>query len=218
MENVSIVLCLIMEPLTKILSASVELFKQYGFKTITMDDIARRAGISKKTLYQHFANKSEVVNESVNFYKCKMTEQCDGLIKGAENAVEALVCTSKMIEMTYKNINPQSMLEMQRFFPQAFDMFRNGLLQRDFEMLRDNLEQGVREGYYREGLNTDLMARYRLEIALLMFQSNLLINDRSDLMMVSKELFEHFLYGIFSPKGLKLYEKYKDKYLKLDLK
>jgi AcrR family transcriptional regulator len=203
-----------MEPLTKILSASVELFRQYGFKTITMDDIARRAGISKKTLYQHFANKNEVVSESVNFYKCRMTEQCDDLINGAENAVEALVRTSKMIELTYKNINPLSMMEMQRFFPEAYEMFRNGLLQRDLEMLRDNMEQGVREGYYREDLNADLMARYRLEVSLLMFQPNLLVNDRSDLMMVSKELFEHFLYGICTPKGLKLYDKYKDKYLK----
>ena len=54
-----------MEPLAKILSVSAELFGQYGFKSITMDDIARRAGISKKTLYMHFANKNEVVNESV---------------------------------------------------------------------------------------------------------------------------------------------------------
>ncbi|MGZ3753046.1 MAG: TetR/AcrR family transcriptional regulator, partial [Mucilaginibacter sp.] len=63
-----------MEPLHKILSVSVELFSQYGFKAITMDDIARRAGISKKTLYQHFANKEEVVNESVLWYKTHMSQ------------------------------------------------------------------------------------------------------------------------------------------------
>ena len=49
-----------MEVIDKILNAAVELFRQYGFKTITMDDIARRSGVSKKTLYQHFANKNEV--------------------------------------------------------------------------------------------------------------------------------------------------------------
>ncbi len=203
-----------MDILTKILSASADLFRQYGFKAITMDDIARRAGISKKTLYQHFANKQEVVSESVNWYKCKITEECDAMIEGSENAVEAMVKTSDMMNQAYKQMNPHALVELQRFYPEAFEHFKTKLLQRDVDMLRDNLLQGIGEGYYREEINADVMARYRLEISLIMFQPNLLVNDRYDLVFISQEIFEHFLYGIMTPKGEKLYQKYKDKYLK----
>ena len=203
-----------MEPLIKILSASVELFSQYGFKTITMDDIARRAGISKKTLYQQFANKQEVVNESVVWYKNSTRENCEAVLKGSENAVEAMVKMLAFFDEMHKRINPMAMFEMQRFFPEAFQTFRDMLVERDVVMIRDNILQGIKEGIYREDINADLMARYRLETSLLILQPNLLVSDRNILMSVALEIGEHFLYGIMTPKGEKLYQKYKAKYLK----
>ncbi len=203
-----------MEPLTKILSASAELFSQYGFKTITMDDIARRAGISKKTLYQHFANKQEVVNESVVWYKNQMTDTCGAVLKDAENAIEAMVKMLAFFDNMNKRINPMAMFEMQRFFPEAYNLFRGMLVEKDVVMLRENILQGIKEGLYREDLNADLLARYRLETSLLVLQPNLLVSDRNDLMTVGLEIGEHFLYGIMTQKGEKLYQKYKTKYLK----
>ncbi len=203
-----------MEPLTKILTSSAELFSQYGFKTITMDDIARRAGISKKTLYQHFANKQEVVNESVMWYKDHMTENCQMQIKDAADAIDAMVQMIAFMDETHKRINPMAIFEMQRFFPEAYNTFREQLSIRDVAMIRENIEQGIKEGIYREGLNADLLARYRVETSLLILQPNLLVNDRSDLMSVALEVAEHFLYGIMNAKGEKLYQKYKTKYLK----
>jgi AcrR family transcriptional regulator len=203
-----------MEPLTKILTSSAELFSQYGFKTITMDDIARRAGISKKTLYQHFANKQEVVNESVMWYKDHMTENCQMQIKDAVDAIDAMVQMIAFMDETHKRINPMAIFEMQRFFPEAYNTFREQLSIRDVAMIRENIEQGIKEGIYREGLNADLLARYRVETSLLILQPNLLVNDRSDLMSVALEVAEHFLYGIMNAKGEKLYQKYKTKYLK----
>jgi len=203
-----------MEPLIKILSASVELFSQYGFKTITMDDIARRAGISKKTLYQHFANKNEVVNESVIWYKKLSTHNCELQIKDSENAIETMVRMLAFMDEMHKKINPMAIFEMQRYFPDAYNTFREQLMDKDVTMIRDNIEQGIAEGYYREDINANLLARYRLETSLMILQPNLLVNDRNDLMSVTLEIGEHFLYGIMTPKGEKLYQKYKLKYLK----
>jgi len=203
-----------MEILSKILSASVELFTQYGFKTITMDDIARRAGISKKTLYQHFANKQEVVSESVTWYKNHMCEKAIASAEQSENAVEAMVRLMEMMDQTYRRINPLAMLELQRFFSEAYFLFREKLVVQDVEMMRDNILRGIKEELFREDVNADLMARFHIETALMMFQSNLLINDRYDLHFVSQEIMEHFLYGLMTPKGEKLYHKYKNQYLK----
>jgi TetR/AcrR family transcriptional regulator, cholesterol catabolism regulator len=203
-----------MEPLTKILSASIELFSQYGFKTITMDDIARRAGISKKTLYQHFANKNEVVNEAVAWYGNNTTESCGVLLGDAENAIEAMVRILAFFDNMYKRINPMALFELQRFFPEAYNAFREMLMGRDVIMVRDNILQGQKEGYYREEVNADLMARYRIETSLLILQPSLMVNDRNSLMSVALEIGEHFMYGIMTPKGTDLYQKYKVEYLK----
>ena len=203
-----------MEPLAKILSASIELFGLYGFKTITMDDIARRAGISKKTLYQHFANKQEVVQESVMWYKNQTTENCGMVLVDAENAVEAMVKLLAFFDDVYKRINPMAMFEMQRFFPEAYKTFRDLLMERDVAMMRENILQGMKEGVYRSDLDADLMARYRLETSLLILQPSLLVSDRASLMSVALEIGEHFMYGIMSPQGEALYQKYKLQYLK----
>jgi TetR/AcrR family transcriptional regulator, cholesterol catabolism regulator len=219
-KNVSIVLPRFkkgrceMEPLVKILTASAELFSQYGFKTITMDDIARRAGISKKTLYQHFANKQEVVKESVVWHKNNTRETCEANLRGAENAIEGMVRMLAFFDDMHKRINPMALFEMQRFFPDAYQNFRDMLMERDVLMIRDNIQQGIKEGVYREEVNADLMARYRLETSMLILQPNLLVNDRNSLISVALEIGEHFLYGIMTAKGEKLYQKYKVKYLK----
>ena len=202
-----------MELLTKILNASAELFRQYGFKTITMDDIARRAGISKKTLYQHFANKNEVVLESLIWYKEHMTNACTILLKDSENPIEAMVKILAYMDETHKKINPMAMFELQRFFPEAYDKFRALMIEKDVVMIKENILAGIRDGLYRIGLNAELLARFRLESSLMILQPNLIVNERNDLLYVNLEIGEHFLYGMMTPKGEQLYLKYKEKYL-----
>ena len=203
-----------MEALTKILSAAVELFTQYGFKTITMDDIARRAGISKKTLYQHFANKDEVVKETVIWYKNHIDSQCRALMSDTENAIEAMVRIKSMMDQSYKQTNPMAIMELQRYYPEGYQAFRESLISQDVEAMKENINQGIAEGLYRDNLDVDLIAKFHIESALLLMQPNLMVNDREDLKAVNHEITELFLHGIMTPKGEKLYHKYKEKYLK----
>jgi len=202
-----------MEALEKILSAASALFKQYGFKSITMDDIAHRAGISKKTLYQHFVSKQEVVLESVLWYSKQKVNECRFQILDTENAIEAMVRMLAFMDEMNHRINPMALFELQRYFPQAYDTFREVLIEKDVVMIRENIEQGMLEGIYRSGLNADLLARYRLETSLMALQPNLMVNDRNDLMTVALEVGEHFMYGIMNEKGARLYKTYKEKYL-----
>jgi len=202
-----------MEPLDKILGAAIELFRQYGFKTITMDDIARRAGISKKTLYQHFANKNEVVTETVNWYRDKISTECVSIMHDSENAIQAMVRVIGMFDNINRQMNPLAMLEMERFFPEAFKQFRSKM-DEDIENIRNNMERGIQEGLYRAEIDTDFMARYRLDLSFLGYTPGLLIKENHDLFSVARAISEHFLYGIMTPKGEKLYLKYKEQYFK----
>lgn len=203
-----------MEILTKILSASIELFRQYGFKTITMDDIARKAGISKKTLYQHFANKNEVVSETITWYQAKISASCISMMEESGNPIEAMVRIIGLFDQVMQNMNPLVMLELERFYPEGYQKFRCNLMEKDIEAIKQNILWGIKEGLYREKIDPDFTARFRMELSMLAFQPNLIVNTRRDLRYVATEVSELFLYGIMTPKGEKLYQKYKEQYLK----
>ncbi|MBZ0098421.1 MAG: hypothetical protein K8F30_05020, partial [Taibaiella sp.] len=113
-----------------------------------------------------------------------------------------------------RQMNPLAMLELERFFPQAFKQFRDSLLERDVQNIMSNIERGIMEGLYRPEIDPEFMSRYRMELSLLMYHPTLLINDRFNLQFVGREISEHFLYGIMTPKGEKLYQKYKEQYFK----
>jgi len=117
-----------------------------------------------------------------------------------------------------KEMNPMLLFELQRYFPDAYKAFREQLERRDVGMIRENILQGIEEGLYRPEVNADLMARFRLESSLMILHPNLLVNDRNGLISVALEIGEHFMYGIMTQKGVKLYHKYKDKHIKQEVK
>ena len=131
-----------------------------------------------------------------------------------ENAIEAMVRIKSMMDNSYKQTNPMVILELQRYYPDGYKAFRESLVTQDVESVKKNLQQGIEEGLYRENLNVDLVARFHIESALLLMQPNLMVNEREDLKAVNNEITELFLYGIMTPKGEKLYQKYKEKYQK----
>lgn len=203
-----------MDALTKILTVAADSFRQYGFKTITMDDIARRAGISKKTLYQHFTSKPDVVLATMIWYQEHIHNHVASIIADSENAVESMVRINAVLGQMFRQINPMAMLEMQRFFPEAYAQFRNKQLIKDVSTMRDNILRGMEEGLYRQGMDADLLARYRLESCLILFQPNSLVSEAHHPHLSSMVIMENFLYGLMTPKGEKLYQKYSEQYLK----
>lgn len=203
-----------MDILTKILEASIDLFRQYGFKAVTMDDIARRAGISKKTLYQHFANKQEVVTETVSWYQGQTCDMCLATLDAAENAVDGMVRIMVKLGQVYSQINPIAIREMERFFPDAYKIFREHLATRDVACVYDTIEQGKKEGLFRENVKSDLMARLHIETSMMLLFPNMLVTEKYNIQQVNYDIVEHFLYGIMTPKGENLYQNYKEQYIK----
>jgi len=196
--------------LDKILNSAAEQFTRFGFKTITMDDIARHAGVSKKTLYQHFETKLEIIVAAVTHFHTIKYERCLQHMQAASNAVEAMVLVTNDIQKMHQEINPSALLELQKYYTDAFLMFKKSLLEKDLETIKQNLEQGIQEGLYRSAINVEIMAHFRLEFTLWLLQSSNTINHLSSAFFsIEKELLDHFMYGIVTEKGRLLYENYK---------
>jgi TetR/AcrR family transcriptional regulator, cholesterol catabolism regulator len=199
-----------MEAKERILVKSHELFNRYGIRSVSMDDIAAHLGMSKKTLYQYYTDKDDLVNAVFDTVLITNKSQCTECIRKGENAIHEVFLSFDMVEEMLKNMNPSVMFDMQKYHPSAFrkfEEFRNGFL---YKVIRANLERGIREDLYREDIDTDILSRYRLHSVLLSFNQEVFPSNKNNLAYIEQQLLESFLYGLATPKGQKLIQKYKN--------
>ena len=193
----------------RIISGAETLFLTYGVKSITMDEIAKNLGVSKKTIYQHVADKDDLVTQAVNLSLENQESQVDLIHATAKDPIAEVLQLSEYIRSLFSNMNPFLLMEIQRYYPKAFEsylQFKEGCI---INSLAENLKWGISLGYYRTQINIDIMSRLRMEQVEWGFNPRVFKEGKyfSD---VQIELLEHFLYGICTLKGHKLINKYKE--------
>ncbi len=195
----------------KLLKGADDLFMKYGLRSVSMDDIARHLGVSKKTIYQHFADKDEVVASVAKAHMRRQRQQFEHIADKSKNAVEEMVKISFCLKENMKNINPSVLFDMQKYHQSAWVEW----LEFKQEFIRENiirsLKQGIEEGYFRDDVNLEIMATMRLEQVQMAFDNNLFPRERFSFTDVQAQLFDHYIHGLFTDKGRKLYQKYKQK-------
>jgi TetR/AcrR family transcriptional regulator, cholesterol catabolism regulator len=192
----------------RILLKATELYMHYGIRSVTMDDIALQSGVSKKTIYQFYADKDELI-EAVFLGEINHSEACCDRDRAASvNAIEEVFKAMEMVEEMFRNMNPSLLYDVQKYHPGAyrhFEKHKNEYLQ---ALIRDNMQRGIVEGLYREDFNADIITRFRLESMMLPFNPDFRTKGKYNLADMEIELTLHFLYGIVNPKGYKLILKY----------
>ncbi|MFM2139105.1 MAG: hypothetical protein RJA57_1412 [Bacteroidota bacterium] len=199
-----------MDPRARIVEKANERFMQFGIRSVSMDDIATALGMSKKTLYQHFADKDELVAAVVDTHIIEMQADCDRCRSEARDAVHEIFNTMKVLHREFSNMNPVVLSDLEKFHIHAWQRFREhkeGFL---LGVIRANLVWGMREGLYRPDLNVDLLSRYRLESMMLPFNITVFPPGRHSLADTLNLLLELFIYGVASPKGYQLIQAYHD--------
>jgi len=196
-----------------IIRESNKLFSQFGFKSVTMDDIARQLGISKKTIYQHFADKDELVNiligAKLEHQQCTM-KNCAAQ---AKDAIEEIFLSMARIHETLGTMNPKLFYDLQKYHPKAWLTFKAFKEKRMETSFRENLERGLAEGIYRSEINIDILTQIRIDHADLVFNKHdHFTMNKYSIAQVLVELTEHYLYGVCNQKGLKLMARYKQQY------
>ncbi len=192
----------------RILKGAEELFMRYGIRSVSMDDIARHLGMSKKTLYQHLPDKDELVLDVARLNFERNVQMAEDACRAAKNIIEALVTLSSCIRTCLEFINPAVLFDLQKFHPQAwqaFQDFKRGYLRNSIIRL---LEQGIEQGYIREDIDPEVMATMRIEMVQLAFNTEL-FPGRYTFVQIQEQLYDHFVYGLVTDKGRKLYQKYK---------
>jgi TetR/AcrR family transcriptional regulator, cholesterol catabolism regulator len=193
-----------MEELIKRISV---LFMRYGIRSVTMDDIARELSISKKTLYQHFTDKDDLVKKIVESYlneqKCEITRLCTYDM----NAIDILLIISKYLTKQMTEINLSVNYDLQKYYPECWKVVENYRETHMLENIRLNITNGIKQGLYRNDFNIDIIAKGYI----LRFNPDDNIQDwikNSGLTFeeVYQTLFIYHIRGIANKKGLEYLE------------
>ncbi|MEX0273770.1 MAG: TetR/AcrR family transcriptional regulator [Flavobacteriaceae bacterium] len=189
---------------SQILNKSVEMFLNLGFKSVTMDDLAREMGISKKTIYTHFENKNVLV-EACTMHLFKMiTEGIDAICNLEKNPIEELYEIKKFALHHLKGEKTSPQYQLQKYYPKIF----KGLKQKQFEVMKDcviqNIERGLEMGIYRENLNVDFVSRIYFAGVTSIKDIALFPSEAFPMSELTDLYLEYHLRGIVTPKGRKI--------------
>lgn len=186
-----------------------ELFMQFGIRSISMDDIATQLGMSKKTIYQFFADKDELVEAVVTSEVGQMQQECLNCNVKATDAIDEIFLMMDMIDKQIRHMNPMLLYDLEKFHVKGFQKFMQHKNKFLLDMIRRNMEWGMRDELYRAELDVDVISRFRLDCITIPFNINLFTPSRYNLADVTQEILEHYVYGLVTPKGYKLIQKYK---------
>lgn len=193
----------------RILDATQELFFRHGVKSVTMDDVASHAGMSKKTIYSSFRDKNDLVTGLTEMeLDCQRTD-IDDIHRTSDNAIDEIMQIMNMLSRTFSKMNPSLFYDLQKFHPGAWKKFREFKDKKLRSFIEDNLKRGIKQHLYRKDLNIKILARLRLAEVEIGFDPEIFQPDQFNIREVQLELIDHYLHGITTLKGHKLINKYK---------
>lgn len=143
----------------KILSSCSEMFLTLGFKSVTMDDIAQKLAISKKTLYAHFPNKQALVRECVFYFFDYVTAEISRISENATNPIAELYDIKLCMMQKIKNEKISPQFQLKKFYPEIFNELQEKQLTFMVQQMSNSLEKGVSLGLFRANLNIPFTAR-----------------------------------------------------------
>jgi AcrR family transcriptional regulator len=199
-----------MEPKERILIKAEEMFMQYGIRSVSMDDIANNLGMSKKTLYQYYADKDELVDAVVDGHITEIQADCMGCRQDAKDAVHEIFITMERIMEEFNNMNPMVLYDLEKFHFRSYRRFKDHKDKFLAQVIIDNLEWGIKEELYRADINVDVMSKFRIESMMIPFNVSVFPPGKYNLAAISGLIIEHFIYGLATIKGHKLIQKYNE--------
>lgn len=197
-----------MESSQSIFEKVEELFLNYGIKSITMDDISKELGISKKTLYQFVENKTDLINKTLSLHIESEKVEIEKIHKIAKDPIQELLLVAKHVLQHLRKIKPNTVFDLKKYYRDAWGLIEEFHQSFVYELMKSNLNEGLKQGIYREGLDADVLAKLYSATGFALVDEGIFpLKDYN-----RKELFKQFIFyhihGIASPKGLKLLNKH----------
>jgi len=194
----------------RIILGGEELFLKAGIKSVTMDDIAKHLGMSKKTIYQFFKDKNELVIALVQKKLKEDEDQMGDIVSKSTNVIEGMINMMKCSEDIFARINPIVIHDMQKYHPDAWKQFQNFKSGVIVQTLEELLKKGIEQGYIRPDIDVKVIARMRMIQVEMGFNTTFFPHSEFNVWKVQQQFLEHFNYGVCTLEGYKLLDEYRN--------
>jgi len=186
----------------KILNTATDLFLSYGFKSVTMDDIASKMGISKKTIYQHYTNKTKLVEASVKGLFNFISKGIDVICAEQKNPIEEIYVIKHFSMEHLKDEKSSPQYQLQKYYPNIFKTLKTKQFDLIHTCITNNINRGIKNKLYRENINVDFIARLYFNAILAIKDEDLFPGKKFSIDQLTTDFLEYHLRGICTPKGL----------------
>ena len=165
-----------------------ELFRHYGIRSVTMDEIATQLGISKKTIYQFYSDKDALVKDIFKSITDRNKEKCMQIKTKSENAIHEQYLSSDAAQQIFINMNSAVLFDLNRFHPNVFADFEKHKKQFLFKVIKENILRGIKEGLFRKDIDIDIVTWLQLEMISVIFHNEEIVNGQVSLTNLKKKL------------------------------
>jgi len=191
----------------KILHKSAEMFLNLGFKSVTMDDIAFELGVSKKTIYNHFSNKTDLVEEvTASVFEIVCTG-IDLISSKESNPIEELYEIKRFTMEYLKNEKTSPQYQLQKYYPKIYATLKKkqfGVMQ---DCITENLKNGVEQGLYRASIDIGFISRIYFHGIMGLKDVDLFPLKQFSMNNIMEFYLEYHLRGICTEKGMEIVTK-----------
>jgi AcrR family transcriptional regulator len=195
----------------RIIEEAAQLFRTYGIKTVTMDMLATHMGISKRTIYEVFKDKDDLLLGVITSMRIKQKEIMEKILGESESVIEAIFKMLDLMSAHFRNMSPAFLHDMKKFHNKIFSKVDGA---NELPYYRDNSEillRGIREGLFREDIDINITNKCLLEVARLANDKEVISDDNMINEDMIKNIYINYLRGISTLKGLELINFYENR-------
>ncbi len=192
------------EELLHIIERVWTLYQRYSIKSVTMDDVSKELGISKKTLYQHIKNKDALVKIVLEHESVKRFNKFMELSSSKLNAIEELFKVNVIIQEMLKEYNPAMEYDLKKYYPDIYQEIKEVKRERMYLAVLENIKKGKKEGIYRQTLNENIIAKLYVSRVENVCETDLFEKNEYTAPKFVLEIMNYHIRGIANEKGIAL--------------
>ncbi|MDY7395999.1 TetR/AcrR family transcriptional regulator [Aureibaculum sp. 2210JD6-5] len=195
----------------KILDTATDLFLNYGFKSVTMDDIAHEMGISKKTIYQHYANKTKLVEATTMHTFEAINNGIDGICELKKNPIEEIYDIKQFVMHHLKDEKSSPQYQLQKYYPKIFATLKTKQFDIMLDCVSENLNRGIELELYRKTINIEFISKIYFAGVMSIKDNDIFSPEKFSKKTLMEYFLEYHLRGICTAKGLEILNSIIDK-------
>jgi TetR/AcrR family transcriptional regulator, cholesterol catabolism regulator len=197
-----------MEIKDKIISGSLKLFIKYGIRSITMDMIAEQLGISKRTIYEAFKDKDELLKCCIESAMLEQKDLTDQIMSSSKNVIEAMIKVVKHNVTILNSVNPLFFHDIKKYHSNLNEHTIENTDKQNITHIIDLLKRGIRENLFRKGINVEIVAILFTEQFRVLGNQDIFPEEKYSKAEIFENIVVNFMRGIATNEGLLLIEKY----------